>query len=61
MGAAYTGALRAPFALTFGGPLGLRLPQGIYALENSTLGVMEIFLTELGTEGVVTRFEAIFT
>lgn len=53
-------APRAPFALTFHGQPGLRLPQRIYRLEHATLGAMEIFLVQLGADADASKFEAIF-
>ena len=41
------GALRDPFTLTFRGAPELRLPQGIYRLNNALLGEMEIFLVQI--------------
>ena len=40
-------APRDPFALTFRGVPGQRLPQGTYRLTNDTLGELEIFITQL--------------
>lgn len=56
------GAKRAPFALVFRsvsskGPV---LPQRIYALENETLGRLEIFLVPIGADKDGVRYEAIF-
>ncbi len=60
LGAAYPGAPRAPFALTFHGAPALRLPQGIYRLENAALGAMEIFLVQVAADATASHFEAIF-
>ena len=54
-------ALRDPFSLVFIGPQALRLPQGIYTVENATLGTMDIFVTQIGDGGKGSEFEAIFT
>ena len=51
---------REPFALTFLGRAGLRLPQGIYKMRNAALGEMEIFLVQLTTDQTGSTFEAVF-
>ena len=61
LGPRRAGAGRDPFSLTFRGAPGLRLPQGIYRLEQSILGTMEIFITQIGDGPQGSRFEAIFT
>ena len=53
-------SLRDPFALTFLGRAGLRLPQGIYKMRNTTLGEMEIFLVQIGADQNSSSFEAVF-
>ena len=53
-------SLRDPFALTFLGRAGLRLPQSIYKMRNATLGEMEIFLVQLGVDQTGSTFEAVF-
>jgi hypothetical protein len=60
LGAAHPGAARTPFALTFHGAPALRLPQGIYRLENATIGLMEIFLVQVAADATASHFEAIF-
>jgi hypothetical protein len=54
------GALRDPFTLTFRGAPALRLPQGIYKLNNATLGDMEIFLVQIAADATSSSFEAVF-
>jgi hypothetical protein len=54
------GAAREPFALTFGGPAELRLPQGIYNMSNAQLGEMEIFLVQIAADQTSSTFEAVF-
>jgi hypothetical protein len=54
------GAMRDPFTLTFRGPSPLRLPQGIYRMENAQLGEMEIFLVQIAADQNGSTFEAIF-
>ena len=54
------GALRDPFTLTFRGAPKLRLPQGIYRLNNATLGDMEIFLVQVAADATSSTFEAVF-
>jgi hypothetical protein len=53
-------SLREPFALTFLGRAGLRLPQGIYKMRHATLGEMEIFLVQIGADQTGSTFEAVF-
>ena len=53
-------SLRDPFALTFLGRAGLRIPQGIYKMRNATLGEMEIFLVQIGADKTGSTFEAVF-
>jgi len=60
LGAGRPGATRAPFSLTFHGAPSLRLPQGIYRLENTTLGTVEIFLVQVAADAAASHFEAIF-
>lgn len=60
LGAAYPGAKRPPFALSFCGEPDLRLPQGIYKLHHSHLGEMDIFLVQTGADSTGAQFEAIF-
>jgi hypothetical protein len=54
-------SLREPFALTFLGQAGLRLPQRIYKVRNATLGEMEIFLVQVAADQTSSStFEAVF-
>jgi hypothetical protein len=53
-------SIREPFALTFLGRAGLRLPQGIYKMRNAALGEMEIFLVQLSVDQSSSTFEAVF-
>ena len=53
-------SIREPFALTFLGRAGLRLPQGIYKMRNATLGEMEIFLVQITADQTGSTFEAVF-
>jgi hypothetical protein len=53
-------SIREPFALTFLGRAGLRLPQGIYKMRNANLGEMEVFLVQLATDQTGSSFEAVF-
>jgi uncharacterized protein DUF6916 len=53
-------SVREPFALTFVGPAKFRLPQGIYKMQNATLGEMEIFLVQLGADQSSSTFEVVF-
>jgi len=52
--------VRQPFALTFVGPAGLRLPQQIYRMRHAKLGEMEIFLVPVGDDQTGSMFEAVF-
>ena len=54
------GTLRDPFTLTFRGAPELRLPQGIYRLNNAQLGDMEIFLVQIAADATSSTFEAVF-
>ena len=60
LGTAHPGATHTPFALTFHSTPALRLPQGIYRLENAALGTMEIFLVQIAADATASHFEAIF-
>jgi hypothetical protein len=53
-------SIREPFALTFLGRAGLRLPQGVYKMRHATLGEMEIFLVQLAADQTGSTFEAVF-
>lgn len=53
-------SVRQPFALTFLGPAKLRLPQGVYKMNNATLGEMEIFLVQIAADQTSSSFEAVF-
>ena len=52
---------RDPFSLTFRGPTGLRLPQGIYQFACGPLGEIAFFITQVGDGPHGAEFEAIFT
>lgn len=54
-------AMREPFSLTFRGPPGLRLPQGIYGFGCEVLGEIELFITQVADGPQGSEFEAIFT
>src|ERR1700730_17566219 len=51
---------REPFSLKFRADASVRLPQHIYALSNSQLGTMEIFLVQIGADSTGAYFEAVF-
>ena len=53
-------SIREPFALTFLGRAGLRLPQGIYKLRHASLGEMEISLVQVAADQSGSSFEAVF-
>ena len=61
LGHRHPDAVRDPFSLTFAGPQGLRLPQGIYRLTSEALGDIDLFITQLGDGQKGSEFEAIFT
>lgn len=54
-------AQRQAFSLTFRGPNEPVLPQRIYAVENQTLGTMEIFLVPVGPDKIGMQYEAVFS
>jgi hypothetical protein len=53
------GPRREPFSLLFKGPEPV-LPQRTWALENETLGRLDIFLVPIGADADGVRYEAIF-
>jgi hypothetical protein len=57
---AVAGPRKAPFSLLFRGPKQPILPQRIWALENETLGRLEIFLVPIGPDAGGMRYEAVF-
>lgn len=61
LGHHHPGAKREAFSLLFRGPAGCRLPQRIYRLEHPSIGVIEIFLTQVAGGPQGSEFEAIFT
>lgn len=56
-----TDAARDPFALTFRGSQGLRVPQGTYSFACEGLGEIELFITQVADGPQGSEFEAIFT
>lgn len=56
-----TSASRDPFALTFRGQPGWRLPQGIYRFSHASLDTLEMFITQVGDDAQGSTFEAVFT
>lgn len=52
---------RAPFSLVFAGPADTIVPQGIYRLDNESLGTVELFLVPREPMPDGARYEAIFT
>src|SRR5262245_46300302 len=55
------GGRRVPFSLIFRGPRGMVVPQGIYQIQQETLGTLEIFLVPVGPDEEGMLYEAIFT
>jgi hypothetical protein len=51
---------RAPFSLTFRGPVEPLLPQRIYRVEHDSLGALEIFIVPLAQAEAGTTYEAVF-
>ena len=51
---------RQPFSLIFEGPPDAPLPQGIYRLENETLGELGVFVVTLGPFQEKMRHEVVF-
>jgi hypothetical protein len=49
-----------PFVLRFRGAPELRLPQGIYPMQNLTLGAMELFIVQVVADQTGSYFEVIF-
>jgi hypothetical protein len=60
LGTARPGAPRKPFALKFRGTPEVRLPQQTYRLHHAQMGVMEIFLVQIGADLNGSHFEAVF-
>jgi hypothetical protein len=61
LGVPRPGVTREPFALTFHAPPKHRFPQHTYRLEHPTLGAMEIFLVQTGTDAQAAHLEAVFS
>lgn len=51
---------RAPFTLTFRGPVDPVLPQRIYGLEHESLDPIEIFIVPIARDDAGTTYEAVF-
>ena len=49
-----------PFTLEFRGPREPVLPQGVWPLEHSALGTIEIFLVPVGPDDQGNCYEAVF-
>ncbi len=49
---------RQPFSLVFRGPAELSLEQGVFHLENETLGELDLFLVTIGPDQEGLRHEA---
>lgn len=61
LGHRHAKAKRDPFAISFRGPPGLRVPQATYRLEHPRIEAMEIFITQTGDGPQGSEFESIFT
>jgi hypothetical protein len=51
---------RAPFSLTFRGPVEPALPQRIYRVEHDAVGMLEIFVVPVGRDAAGTLYQAVF-
>ncbi len=51
---------RQPFSLIFRGPKEAPLKQGVFHLENETLGKLDLFLVTVGPDKEGMRHEAVF-
>ncbi len=54
-------AAREQFSLHFHGPREPLLPQRIYRLENTEMGVLDLFLVPVARDDDGTTYEAVFT
>lgn len=54
------GPRRSPFSLIFRGPMAPVMPQRIRAIENASLGKLEIFIVPIGPDAAGMRYEAVF-
>ena len=52
---------RQAFSLVLRGPVEPLLPQMIHAMENDTIGALELFMVPIGPDGEGMRYEVIFT
>lgn len=55
-----SGGDRETFSLVFRGPLDPSLPQRIYAMEHSQLGLLSIFIVPIARQADGMRYEAVF-
>jgi uncharacterized protein DUF6916 len=56
----YAKLKREPFSLYFTTCGDFVLPQRLYALRHSALGLMAIFLVPIGRQGDITTYQAVF-
>lgn len=59
-GHGYPDTVRAPFSLTFHGPVEPRLQQGMHALEHPAVGPIELFLVPVGLSADAAVYEVVF-
>ena len=52
---------RQPFSLIFRGPTDVPLQQGIFKIENETVGELELFVVTIGPDDEGLRHEVVFT
>ncbi len=52
---------RQPFSLLFRGPAEVTLEQGIFKIENETLGELELFVVTIGPDDEGMRHEVVFS
>jgi len=56
----FANAPRAPFSLLFTSQGDFVLPQRMYALQHTALGLQSIFLVPIGKDGDKVSYEAVF-
>ena len=55
-------SIRTPFSLLFINPEKTTfLPQGTYQIQNSEMGIIDMFLVPIGPDSANMRYEAIFS
>jgi hypothetical protein len=54
-------AMHEQFSITFRGPLGAPLPQGLYPFEHADMGTFELFIVPIKRDQHGMYYEAIFS